>query len=141
MTEVAFHFNAPDKVEYACRLLRKAYAKGSALFVLAEPGTAQRVESALWTLAPDAFIPHCLSGAPAHVTARTPIQIGSELPAQPHAGMLVNLQREWVAGWQQFEKVFEIVTLEDLERQAARDRLRRYRAEGVDPVWHEIKSS
>lgn len=140
MTEVAFHFNAPDKVEYACRLLRKAYAKGSSLFVLAEPGTAQKVESALWTLAPEAFIPHCLSGAPVHVTSRTPIHIGPELPAHPHAGMLVNLQREWVASWQQFEKVFEIVTLDDLERQAARDRLRRYRAEGVDPVWHEIKS-
>ena len=24
MTEVAFHFNAPDKLGYACRLLRKA---------------------------------------------------------------------------------------------------------------------
>jgi DNA polymerase-3 subunit chi len=141
LTEVAFHFNALDKVEYACRLLRKAHAKGSSLFVLAEPGTVQKVEAALWTLAPDAFIPHCMTGAPAYVTARTPIQIGPDLPAQPHASMLVNLQREWVGGWRKFEKIFEIVTLEDLERQAARERLRRYRAEGVDPVWHEIKSA
>jgi DNA polymerase-3 subunit chi len=141
LTEVAFHFNALDKVEYACRLLRKAHAKGSSLFVLAEPGTVQKVESALWTLSPDAFIPHCIAGAPAYVTARTPIQIGSELPAPPHAGMLVNLQRQWVTGWQQFEKIFEIVTLDDVERHAARERLRRYRAEGVDPVWHEIRST
>lgn len=141
MTEVAFHFNVLDKVEYACRLLRKAHAKGSSLFVLAEPGTVQKVESALWTLAPNAFIPHCMTAAAPYVIARTPIQIGPELPAQPHASMLVNLQREWVAGWRQFEKIFEIVTLDDLERQAARERLRRYRAEGIDPVWHEIKSA
>ena len=25
MTEITFHFNAPDKMDYACRFLRKAY--------------------------------------------------------------------------------------------------------------------
>ena len=30
MTEVDFHFNAPDKLGYACRLLRKAVANGRA---------------------------------------------------------------------------------------------------------------
>ena len=29
MTGVEFHFNAPDKLAYACRLLRKAAAKGA----------------------------------------------------------------------------------------------------------------
>ena len=29
MTEIAFHFNAPDKLAYACRLLRKAVASGA----------------------------------------------------------------------------------------------------------------
>lgn len=140
MTDIAFHFNAPDKVEYACRLLRKAYAKGSSLFVLADPVVVHRVEAAMWTLAPGSFIPHCVTGAPAYVTTRTPIQIGSDLPVQAHAALLVNLQREWVEGWQQFEKIFEIVTLDDLDRQAARDRLRRYRAQGVLPVWHEVKA-
>ncbi len=139
MTDIAFHFNAPDKVEYACRLLRKAYAKGSSLFVLADPVVVQQVEAAMWTLAPGSFIPHCVAGAPAYVTTRTPIQIGSDLPVQAHSALLVNLQREWVEGWQQFEKIFEIVTLDDLDRQAARDRLRRYRAQGVVPVWHEVK--
>lgn len=100
---------------------------------------AKEVDAALWTLSSDAFIAHCLSGAPAYVTARTPIQIGSELPFSQHAPMLLNLQPEWVEGWQRFEKVFEIVSLDDRDRQAARDRLRRYRAQGAEPVWHEIK--
>jgi len=139
LTDIAFHYNVPDKVEYACRLLRKAHARRSALFVLAESGLVNQIDTALWTLAADSFIPHCLSDAPVHVTARTAIQIGSEPPTAPHAPMLLNLQREWVDEWQQFEKVFEIVTLDDLDRQAARDRLRRYRAQGVEPVWHEIK--
>ena len=35
MTEVAFHFNVPDKLGYACRLLRKAYAAGGPVGVVA----------------------------------------------------------------------------------------------------------
>ena len=32
MTEIAFHFNAPDKLAYACRLLRKANSHTTAGF-------------------------------------------------------------------------------------------------------------
>ena len=39
MTEVAFHFNAPDKRSYACRLLRKAYLRGARVLVLRCLGT------------------------------------------------------------------------------------------------------
>ena len=40
MTEVAFHFNAPDKVAYACRLLRKAVGSGARVVVTAEADDA-----------------------------------------------------------------------------------------------------
>ena len=33
MTEVTFHFNAPDKTGYACRLLRKAVGTGAKVVV------------------------------------------------------------------------------------------------------------
>ena len=33
MTEVTFHFNAPDKLGHACRLLRKAVASGAKVVV------------------------------------------------------------------------------------------------------------
>ena len=42
MTEVAFHFNAPDKWAYACRLLRKAVAAGAKVVVLAEPADLEQ---------------------------------------------------------------------------------------------------
>ena len=37
MTDVAFHFNVPDKLGYACRLLRKAHAAGGSVGVVAAP--------------------------------------------------------------------------------------------------------
>ena len=36
MTEVAFHFNVPQKSGYACRLLRKATAGGARVVVTGE---------------------------------------------------------------------------------------------------------
>jgi hypothetical protein len=37
MTEIAFHFNVPDKLAYSCRLLRKAYLSGARVVVTGEP--------------------------------------------------------------------------------------------------------
>jgi DNA polymerase-3 subunit chi len=139
MSEVAFHFNASDKVAYACRLLRKAYVKGASLFVLAAPGDEKRLDAALWTMAQDAFIPHCLSTDPELVKSRSRIEIGVVLPASPSAQVLVNLQGQWVEGWAQFEKVVEVVSLDETDRLDARERWRRYRADGVAPVRHDLK--
>ena len=36
MTEVSFHFNVPDKIGHACRLLRKAVAAGARVVVTGE---------------------------------------------------------------------------------------------------------
>ncbi len=36
MTSIAFHFNVPGKLDYACRLLRKAVQSGSQVAVVAE---------------------------------------------------------------------------------------------------------
>ena len=33
MTEIAFHFNAPDKLAYACRFARKAQRAGARLVI------------------------------------------------------------------------------------------------------------
>ena len=58
MTEVAFHFNAPDRVAYACRLLRKAVASGAKLVVTGSPDVLQQLDRALWTFSAVDFVPH-----------------------------------------------------------------------------------
>ena len=58
MTEVAFHFNAPDKLAYACRLLRKASGAGARVAVTAEAELLQRLDTALWTFSALDFVAH-----------------------------------------------------------------------------------
>ena len=65
MTEVAFHFNMPDKVAYACRLVRKASRAGTRVVVTGEPTLLRSLDTELWTFSPLEFIPHChASSAP-----------------------------------------------------------------------------
>ena len=73
MTEVAFHFNAPDKVGYACRLLRKAVGAGSRVVVTAEDALLRRLDVSLWSFAPLEFLPHCHSSAQQQVLAASPV--------------------------------------------------------------------
>src|SRR5512145_1032321 len=69
MTEVAFHFNAPDKLAYACRLLRKAVGSGARVVVTAPADVLARLNSLLWTFSQLDFIPHATVNDPAHVLA------------------------------------------------------------------------
>jgi DNA polymerase-3 subunit chi len=49
MTEIAFHFNAPDKLAYACRLLRKAVNSGARVVVTGDAASLQALDTLLWT--------------------------------------------------------------------------------------------
>ncbi|MEJ7687596.1 MAG: DNA polymerase III subunit chi [Variovorax sp.] len=77
MTEIDFHFNTPDKVNYACRLLRKAVgARGARVVVVADASMLDAVDLALWTCAPTEFVAHCRSSAGSsepHTVARSPV--------------------------------------------------------------------
>lgn len=141
MQEVAFHFNAPDKLGYACRLLRKAHARGARLMVLADGADVASLDQQLWTLAQGEFIPHCHSGAPAHVRAHSPILIASapDLPADFDAQVLVNLTRQMPPDFARFDRVIEVVTADEADRLQARERWRAYRLAGHEPVRHDLK--
>ena len=69
MTEVAFHFNAPDRMAYVCRLLRKAVASGARVVVTGMPEALRQLDTALWTFSPVDFVPHCHLDSEAWVVA------------------------------------------------------------------------
>jgi DNA polymerase-3 subunit chi len=141
MQEVAFHFNAPDKLGYACRLLRKAHARGARLMVLAEPADVSALDQQLWTLAQGEFIAHCRSDDPPHVRAHSPILIASApvLPADFEAQVLVNLTQQMPQDFERFDRVIEVVSSDEGDRLLARERWRAYRQAGHEPVQHDLR--
>lgn len=144
MTEIAFHFNVPDKLHYSCRLLRKAYASGAQVVVTGDAGQLDKLDQLLWTFAPLEFLPHkrIPDGAPpAPDLADTPVLLtGSPLDC-PHHGVLVNLGSGIPAEFERFERFIELVTGADDDRQAARARWKHYADRGYAMKRHDLAAA
>lgn len=131
MTEVTFHFNAPDKLGYACRLLRKAVAAGAKVAVTGDDAVLRELDVALWTFSPLEFVPHCLGSAcPPAVLAASPVVLVESALTAPHQHVLVNLGAAVPEGFERFERLIEVVTVQEQDRQNARGRWKHYADRG-----------
>lgn len=146
MPEVAFHFNAPDKLAYTARLLRKAWGKGARVAVLAPTADLDELARQIWLIAPGDFVPHSRPGDPPATRRHSPLHLIDRLdPADPDAApacpVLVNLQADVPDGIHRFERVIEVVGLDEGDRQQARQRWRHYTGAGIEPVRHDLKQA
>ena len=138
MTQVAFHFNAPDKLQYAARLLRKASAQGAKVAVVGLPQDLQALDVQLWTLSPQDFIAHAAWPAEPQVWSASPVLLCDTAQQSHHREVLVNLGHSVPQGYAEFARVIEVVTVDDAERQAARGRWKHYSEQGLTIVRHDI---
>jgi DNA polymerase-3 subunit chi len=130
MTAVEFHFNAPDKLAYACRLLRKAVAQGAQVTVTAPVAALRELDTTLWTFAQTEFLPHCLEDAPQSVLRSSPVVLCQDARSAPHHAVLVNLGEEVPDGFERFERLIEVVALDESDRAGARRRWLHYKGRG-----------
>lgn len=139
MTEVAFHFNAPDKLVYACRLLRKAVGSGAQVVVTGPTDFLQELDATLWELAPHEFMAHGMEGCPEAVWQRSPVVLSASVQETPHHQVLVNLGGAVPEGFSRFERLIEVVSAQDDEdRQAARVRWKYYADRGYAITRHDL---
>ena len=137
MTAVEFHTGIALPLDFACRLLRKAYRRGARALVMAPGAALAQLDERLWTFDAHEFVPHLRWRAQlAAQAARTPVWlVAGEVPegAPP---LLVNLGADAVAVPTAFERIIEIVGVDDESRRAARLRWRQYEACGLGPIHH-----
>lgn len=136
MTEITFHVNTPDKVGYACRLLRKAWGAGSKVAVTAEPDLLRELDAALWTFSPVDFIPHCYD-APDAQRERTPIVLVDSARSAPHVEVLLNLGAAVPEGFERFERLIEVVSSDQSDLQQGRQRWKHYASRGYAMTRHD----
>lgn len=138
MTEIAFHFNVPDKMAYACRLLRKAVNAGATVEVVADAPALAQLDVALWTFSPLDFIPHCKADADSSTMALSPVLLGGSELSQSGRQILLNMGHGIVAGFERFERVIELVGNDDDNRQTARSRWKHYTSRGYNITRHDF---
>ena len=130
MTHVEFHFNAPDKIAYACRLLRKASRQGGRVVVVASAEVLQALDAALWSFTATDFVSHTLATQDATVLAASPVLLLESALEAPHQQVLLQLGDTVPAGFERFERLIEVVTLEQEDRLLARQRWKHYAGRG-----------
>ncbi|MDD2609747.1 MAG: DNA polymerase III subunit chi [Giesbergeria sp.] len=142
-TQIAFHFNAPDKLYYACRVARKAQRQGQRLVLTAPQQTLALLDEMLWNLSPSDFIPHCSADASAELLKASPIVLAPDPRQAPqHRQLLINLGSTLPLGFERFERLIEIVSRDDeQDRQQARTRWRNYQTSGYTIVRHDLALS
>lgn len=131
MPHIAFHFNAPDKLDYACRFIRKALSKDARVTVVAPIGRLHQLSARLWRFAGHEFLAHAVQGDDAHLLQLSPVLLLEDAELGTHQDVLLNLGVEIAQGFEAFSKVVEVVSSFDEEDRAyARERWRHYQGAG-----------
>jgi DNA polymerase-3 subunit chi len=141
MTEVSFHFNVPDRTEYTCRLLRKAARTGASVVLTGPSAALAQFDRALWTFDPIEFLPHVMLRPGQRIAERlraTKLWLVEDAHQVEQRDVLVNLGVEAPGGFESFARVIEIVTADESDRAAARERWKHYAARGYAIQKHEV---
>ena len=139
MTDIAFHSGVPDKLAYACRLLRKAYRQNAKVIVSGPSDALSRLDKTLWVFDDLEFIPHLYvrSGTPVPAPLRrTPIWLIESGVEPLHHDVLLHLGDQPAEGHERFARLIEVVSDEEADRLAARQRWRHYESNGHALTHH-----
>jgi DNA polymerase III subunit chi len=137
-TRIEFHFNAPERLQYACRLLRKANAQNLRIGVVGSASALRQLDAALWTFSAVDFLPHSSSADSTEVQNASPILLSQDADLCAGRSVLVNLGDDVPAGFDRFDRLIEIVAQDDHGRMTARQRWKHYTAQGYELLQHDL---
>ena len=141
MTEITFHFNAPDRSAHACALLRDAARKGGSVVVSGARAVLERFDRELWSFDAEAFVAHAWlereASVPQSLRAST-VWLVDDLRTADRHETLLNLHDATPSGFESFERVIEVVSLDPADRAAARERWKHYAHRGYTIVRREV---
>jgi DNA polymerase-3 subunit chi len=140
MARIDFHSNVSDKLEYVCRLTRKIWSatqEGQAvrnIVIVGEKTDLKKLDELLWAFSSTDFLPHCFIED--EMAIETPIVLtdnfsSSALNAIPHADVMIHIgmrmPQDVPAMVARFPRIVEVVTVNEAERLAGRERFKAYR--------------
>ena len=129
MTQVDFHFNAPDKLPYVCRLLRKASGQGHKVGVLADQDTSHLLNQLLWNLNASDFVTHCLLVDSPSLLEHSSVIFAAnweDLIALEQLDVYLNLNDLPPPNLDGVERLIEVVGPEERDKSSARQRWKHY---------------
>ena len=154
MARVDFYSQVGDKLTYTCRLLRKIFslAEGQEplkqMVIVGSQADLTKLDHLLWSFSAEEFLPHTWIGDEAE--GFTPILMSAEFIEEdfvhlPHKDVFIHLGQEFLPQIElitnRFERVIEIVSLEEKDLLAGRERFKKYRTMGLELVNYDQKGA
>jgi len=137
MTSIDFYTHVADRLEVAARLVAKAFAQHGRVRVLTPDAAAtDALDRRLWLKPPIAFLPHCRIDSA--LASQTPIWVDHSEEHPGLASVLINLRTTPPAFFSRFERLAEIVGVEEADAEAGRERYRFYRERGYELRTHNL---
>lgn len=131
------HEAAPKAILiFACKVLEEAYHQNHTVYVnTQDEAAAHQMNELLWTFHDISFIPHHLLGEQHAIIP--PIEIGYESDYQPkHHDVLFNLDTNIPPFFAEFEKIIEIISEDEKQKENARNKYRQYSQQGYEINIH-----
>jgi len=131
LTQVFFYHGAANRIAAATALLGKAAAQGKPVLVYTpDAAVAADLDRQLWIQPAIGFTPHCRADSP--LAGETSILITDSLESPPQHERLLNLDRGAPPDFSRFASLIEVVSQDDDDRQAGRERVRLYKERGAE---------
>jgi DNA polymerase-3 subunit chi len=135
LTRIDFYQTSGDEHAFACRLIDMVYRKGHQIYVhTSAEEQAKTLNEQLWTFKEDSFVPHSLHSEAMDV----PIKIGFDHEPEEHQDVLINLSGQIPHFFSRFDRVAEIVPVDQNSRKSARENYAYYKERGYVLNYHEI---
>ncbi len=135
MTRIDFYQTSGDEHAFACRLIDMVYRKGRQIYVhTSTEELARTLNEQLWTFKEDSFVPHSLHSEAMDV----PIKIGFDHEPEEHQDVLINLSGQIPHFFSRFDRVAEIVPVDQNSRKSARENYAYYKERGYVLNYHQI---
>jgi DNA polymerase III subunit chi len=140
VTRIDFYVGARDRIDVACRLAAKAVQAKTRLIVYAPDETVlAKIDRLLWTQSAIGFIPHCMSHDP--LASETPVLLARNIDSPPVDDVILNLADACPPTFARFQRLLEIVSQDDADKAAARERFRFYRDRGYRIETHNLSDA
>ena len=137
MTQVDFHINIDDKILHACKVVRKALNAGKKVVCFStNTRVLQQLDESLWSFSATDFLPHVFADTPE--AKHTPILLTHDGQGIDHHEVLLNLDLNWPPFFSRFERLIELVGLDETDKTEGRTRFKFYRDRGYPLNLHDL---
>ena len=138
MTEITFYTFADNPLDVARRVAAKAHGQGKQVMLYApDPAVADAIDRLLWTTPALGFVPHCRDSDA--LAGETPVLIGTDADALRSADVMINLHTEQPPAFARFERLVEIIGLDETGIEQGRARYRFYKTRGYALQTHDLR--